>query len=189
MHPLKQYLSDVNESIQDFGTRVGASRQTLYRIIHGQQAPKPALARRIVEATGGDVTFEVLYPGSGANNGEVIDLAGENSADAPDHERLRLALAIVVNHLTPQDAASVPDDTVAIAAEAVANTYMALSSVTTRQGPDRLCQALRPVLEEILRENLETIAPAALDQGASLATQLYFQMWNDPLNSSAPPLR
>ena len=47
MHPLKQYLHDVDEPLQDFARRVGASRQTLYRIISGRQSPKPALASAI----------------------------------------------------------------------------------------------------------------------------------------------
>ena len=58
MHPLKQYLQDVDEPLQDFARRVGASRQTLYRIISGVQAPKPALAQRIP-------AFEAIKP-SGA---------------------------------------------------------------------------------------------------------------------------
>ena len=41
MHPLKQYLHDVEETFQDFAARVGVSRQTLYRIVSGAQAPKP----------------------------------------------------------------------------------------------------------------------------------------------------
>jgi|GEM_PF-1222563 len=179
MHPLKTYLRDMKESIADFGARVGASRQTLYRIIGGAQAPKPALARRIVEATGGAVSFEALYKGrsvSGGAGGEVIGFSGGGEGAPLNQERVRICLAIVVDHLAPKDRPDPPDDAVAIAAEAVVNTYIALSAVTTRQGPDRLRQALRPVLEEILREYAATPPPAAvLDRGADLATQIYFQ--------------
>lgn len=174
MHPLKQYLYDVDEPIQDFARRVGVSRQTLYRIISGRQSPKPALARRIVEATGSAVDFETLYK----LGGQKVDVVGMRlNRDAPPLERARLkvVLAIVVNHLSPAGQRSPPEDAIDIAAEAVVNTYIALSTVTTRQGPDRLRQALRPVLEEILQEYSDRPPPSLLDQGAALATQLYFQ--------------
>jgi DNA-binding XRE family transcriptional regulator len=175
MHPLKQYLQDIDETIQDFAQRVGASRQTLYRIIGGNQTPKPALARRIVEATGAAVAFEALYHGDPAQ-GEVVGLRAEYDAPLLEQDRLKVSLAIVINHLSPQDRQSPPDEAVEIAAEAVVNTYAALSPVTTRQGPDRLRQALRPVLEEILREfSGSPPPPSALDRGAELAAQLYFQ--------------
>jgi DNA-binding XRE family transcriptional regulator len=141
MHPLKQYLQDIDETIQDFAQRVGASRQTLYRIIGGNQTPKPALARRIVEATGAAVAFEALYHGDPAQ-GEVVGLRAEYDAPLLEQDRLKVSLAIVINHLSPQDRQSPPDEAVEIAAEAVVNTYAALSPVTTRQGPDRLRQAL-----------------------------------------------
>ncbi|NOX81872.1 MAG: helix-turn-helix transcriptional regulator [Alphaproteobacteria bacterium] len=182
MHPLKAYLRDVGETIQAFGARVSASRQTLYRIIGGAQAPKPALARRIVEATGGAVTFEALYPrpsGGPKTGGEVVGLNTGEAGGGLNPERVRVALAIVVDHLAVKDKPEPPDAAVTIAAEAVVNTYIALSTVTTRQGPERFCQALRPVLEEILREySASPPPPAALDRGAELATQIYFQSWN-----------
>ncbi len=180
MHPLKAYLRDVGESIQEFGARVSASRQTLYRIIGGAQAPKPALARRIVEATGGAVSFEALYQGPSlkGGGGDVVGLNAGEAGGGLNTGRVRVALAIVVDHLAAKDKPAPPDTAVTIAAEAVVNTYMALSTVTTRQGPERFCQALRPVLEEILREYSASPPPAAaLDRGAELATQIYFQSW------------
>ena len=177
MHPLREYLKDVDEPIQDFARRVGASRQTLYRIIAGRQTPKPPLARRIVEATGGAVSFETLYRGQGFDNGEVVGLNAGAEEPLLDGERIRLALAIVINHLTPKDSPEPPEHAVDVAAEAVVNTYAALSAVTTRQGPDRLCQALRPVLEEILRDYSAPPPPLALERGAELATDLYYQTW------------
>jgi DNA-binding XRE family transcriptional regulator len=180
MHPLKQYLADVQESVADFGVRVGASRQTLYRIINGRQSPKPALARRIVEATGGAVMFDALFPrpeSKGEGRGEIAPLMMREGAEL-DHQRLKVALAAVVHHLTAQQAPDPSDRTIEIAAEAAANTYAALRPVTTRQGPDRLTQALRPVLEEILRECADPVPPpGALDRGAQLATDLYYQSW------------
>ncbi len=181
MHPLKRYLSDLQESVADFSARVGASRQTLYRIINGRQSPKPALARRIVEATGGAVSLGDLFEPDAAQ-GKILPLpAGRNELELDNH-RLKLALAIVFNHLTAQGAPDPPERSVAIAAEAAANTYAALRPVTTRQGPARLTQALRPVLEEILRECADPVPPAgAIDRGAQLATELYYQSWGfDP---------
>lgn len=177
MHPLRRYLNDLEESIQDFGGRVGASRQTLYRIIRGAQAPKPALARRIVEATGGAVSFEALYNGREKSGAAVVALSVGDEESLLDQQRVRMALAVAIDHLSPPDRPGPPKEAVAIAAEAVVNTYMALSSVTSRQGPDRLCQALRPVLEEILREYSGPPPPSALDRGAALATELYYQTW------------
>jgi len=175
MHPLKQYLLEIDETIQDFAQRVGTSRQTLYRIIGGRQTPKPALARRIVEATGGTVAFEALYAGRDVQT-KIVRLEAGGEPSSLDQKRLKVAIAIVINHLSPEDYASLPDEALGIAAEAVMNTYTALSRVTTRRGPDRLKQALRPVIEEILREFVGSPPLAsALDRGAELATQLYFQ--------------
>lgn len=175
MHPLKQYLLDVDERIQDFAARVGVSRQTLYRIIAGIQAPKPVLARRIVEATGASVTLNMLY---GANVPSSADIVGLNTdANAPllDVERLKVAIAVVINHMRSPDLAPVAAETLDVAAEAIINTYVALAKVTSRRGPARLEQALRPVLEEILEETGGSAGAAALDRGAELAAQLYVQ--------------
>lgn len=173
MHPLKQYLYDVEERVQDFAERVGASRQTLYRIIAGIQAPKPILARRIVEATGGAVNLSMLYGNDGG--GEVIALRGDAGDDLLDPARLKLAFAVVVNHLRPEQAPPLPPDILDVAAEAAVNTYEALARLTTRLGPARLAQALRPALEEILKETGERPSASALDRGAELAAELYFQ--------------
>lgn len=178
MHPLKQYLTDLQESVTDFSVRVGTSRQTLYRIINGRQTPKPALARRIVEATGGAVSLNDLFAGGGGGEATIISWPAEQAEPALDNHRLKLALAIVFNHLTAVDAPDPPPRAIDIAAEATSNTYAALSPVTTRQGPARLTQALRPVLEEILRECADPVPPqGAIDHGAQLATDLYYQAW------------
>jgi len=177
MHPLRQYLGDVKETVQNFSARVGISRQTLYRIVNDRQAPKPALARRIVEATGGVVSFDALYRARGGG-AEIVAL--ERTADegnALDFRRILMSLSVVANQLTPQCAKGPPEQALEIAAEAAINTFVALEKVTTRQGPDRLRQALRPVLEEILTEYLAFAPPAAaLDEGANLASIIYYQM-------------
>lgn len=175
MHPLKKYLLDVRESVPEFGARVGASRQTLYRIINGQQSPKPALARRVVEATGNAVTLNDLFGAADGSGAAIVSLPPAEDAGL-DLRRLKIALSIVLNHLSVNENAAPPDHAVEIAAEAAANTYLALAPVTTRHGPARLTQALRPVLEEILREYAGSPPPpGALDRGAELATDLYYQ--------------
>ncbi|MEM8772498.1 MAG: hypothetical protein AAGD92_12690 [Pseudomonadota bacterium] len=181
-HPLRIYLADVDESVSDFGARVGASRQSLYRIMSGGQTPKPALARRIVEATGGVVTFDALFGGPGKGSAKFLSIAGGQDAPELDRDRLKIAISIVVNHVTPEASDPPPDDAVEIAAEAAANTHAALAPVTTRQGAARLRQALRPVLEEILQEFSDPPPTAhSLDGAADLATQLYYQSWRlDP---------
>ncbi len=175
MHPLRRYLRNVDEGFQDFAARVGVSRQTLYRIVSGVQAPKPMLARRIVEATGGAVTLDMLYSGKAQGGAEVVTLNARAEEPLLDPERLRLAFAVVINHLRAEDSAPVSAVMLSVAAEAAVNTYAALSRLTTRQGPARLAQALRPVLEEILKESGGAPAPSALDRGAELAAELYFQ--------------
>ena len=175
MHPLKEYLKAVDEPIRDFAARVGASRQTLYRIIAGAQAPKPILARRIVEATGGAVSMDTLYNGGRSGAAIIVNLDRRDDAPILDCERVKNAVAAVVHHLSPPDAPAPSAAMVEIAAEAVVNTYVALSRLTTRQGPDRLAQALRPVLGEILQECGRPASSSALDRGADLGAQLYYQ--------------
>ena len=173
-HPLRQYLSDVGESHQDFALRVGTSRQTLYRLINGDQTPRPALASRIVEATGGAVTFNMLYGDPKRAGADIVGLSRGNTEPLLDYKRMHMALNIVVDHLTPKDC-QVTTPLLHIGVEAAVNTYEALSVVTSREGPARLAQALRPVLEEMLQELGVPISASAVDRGADLAAQLYLQ--------------
>ena len=175
MHPLKQYLLDVEERIQAFAERVGASRQTLYRIIGGLQVPKPMLARRIVEATGGAVTMDMLYGGDRPGSADIIPLNARDDDPQLNQESLKFAIAVVANHLRAPNAPPTPSNLLEIATEAVTNTYTALARLTTHRGQARLAQALRPVLEEILKESGGAPAPSALDRGAQLAAELYLQ--------------
>ncbi len=173
MHPLKRYLTDVACWTSQNG--VGASRQSLYRIFSGVRAPKPMLARRIVGATGGAVTLDMLYGDKARASAEIIGFRPREEELLLDGERLNLAIAVVINHLRAEDCAPVGNDLLAVAADAVVNTYAALARLTTRQGPARLAQALRPVLEEILKETGSAPAPSALERRAELAAELYFQ--------------
>lgn len=180
MHPLRIYLRDLSEPMRDFAKRVGVSRQTLYRIASGHQFPKPGLARRIVEATGGEVSFEALYENGDDALGVVISFEKRQEDQPLDYERLRLAIAVVVEYLAAPGLEALHDEAIDMAVEAVINTYAALSKVTTRFGPDRLRQALRPVLEEILRDIGQDPPPArVLERCALLAAEFYFRERTD----------
>lgn len=86
-------------------------------------------------------------------------------------------MAIVDYHLSPRDKSAPGDDDLKIAAEAVVNIYAALTEVTSREGQDRLQQALRPVLGEILKDFVGSATSLTLDRAADLVTELYYQLW------------
>ncbi|MEX0645503.1 MAG: helix-turn-helix transcriptional regulator [Parvularculaceae bacterium] len=170
-HPLKDYIVATADTVAGFARRVGTSRQTISRIIAGLQSPKPDLARRIAEATGGAVPLEAFF------GPRVEDLAGRRSADdALDVDLLAIILRFVLRTVADPSAPPPADETIDVAAEAVASTHAALARVTTRRGPDRLAQALRPVLEEIQKECPELLLSLErLDEAAASAGALYFQ--------------
>lgn len=170
-HPLKDYIVASGDSVAGFARRVGASRQTISRIIAGRQSPKPELARRIAEATGGAVPLEALF------GPRVTDLAERRAAeDALDVDLLAPILRFVLRTIAGPSAPRPSEATIDVAADAVAGTHAALARVTTRRGPDRLAQALRPVLEEIQKECPELLLPPErLDEAAASAGALYFQ--------------
>ena len=160
----------VEEPITDFAARVGASRQTLYRIISRSQAPKPTLARLIVEATGGAVSWEALYQ-------NAQQAPEERARDAPglDRARLKTAIAAVYDHFAPQGAASAPDVLLGTGVKAVIEIYEALSLLSDRSDREQLGQALRPVLECVLSRGGTRLPPMAVDRTVKLGVDLYFQ--------------
>jgi transcriptional regulator with XRE-family HTH domain len=170
-HPLKVYIESSADTVAGFARRIGVARQTISRIIAGQQTPKPELARRIAEATGGAVPFEIFY------GVQVADLAERRVFEEElDVDLLAPILRFVLRTIADPSAPAPRGDTIDVAAEAVANTHAALARVTTRRGPDRLAQALRPVLEEIRKESPELLLPLErLDEAAASAGALYFQ--------------
>ncbi|MGE0409170.1 MAG: helix-turn-helix domain-containing protein [Amphiplicatus sp.] len=168
IHPLKDYIVSSGDSIAGFARRIGVSRQSVFRIIAGRQTPKPALARRIVEATGGAVSFETFY------GARVADLSARRGEEGLNPDLLALVLRYVLGRVVATPAPLAPA-MIDAAAEAVVNTHAALSKITTRRGPDRLAQALRPVLEEIRKEYPELrLRPERLDEAANAAGDLYF---------------
>lgn len=59
-HPISRYLESAGRKVSDLARASGTSRQTLYRLIKGEQEPSAALARRIKEATDGAITMDDL---------------------------------------------------------------------------------------------------------------------------------
>lgn len=57
---LGDYLEKNSIKKKDFAKRVGITRVSLHRIIHGKQTPRPGLLSRIIGATGGEVTLAEL---------------------------------------------------------------------------------------------------------------------------------
>ena len=173
-HPLLDYIRATDDTQAGFAARIGVSRRTLGRIISGERAPKPEIARRIVEATGGAVSLELLL---GADKGVLSDL----SAIRADEEVidssllgpvLRHALGTIANPTAPSPSQQV----IEAAAEAAANTHAALARVTTRHGRDRLSQALLPVLEEIRRDFPELgLDPGRMNEAVRTAVVLYYE--------------
>lgn len=171
MHPLRQYLMSVEEPITDFAARVGASRQTLHRIISRAQAPKPALARMIVEATGGAVSWEALY-----QDARYSPPAPEERAQGPaglEQMRLKTAIAAIYNHFAAKGADPAPDALIGAGVKASIEIYEALSCFAGRPDTERLAQTLRPVLECILSEGGTRLSPALVERAVKLGADLY----------------
>lgn len=165
-HPLEDYLAAAGDRVEDFAARVGVEAARLRRVIAGEEAPDPALARRIVEAAGGAVLFESLY------GGEVAAFPARDD-EAIDPVRLAPLVEAALRETGMAEADAVL--AAPVAAEAIADACAALARVTTRRGPDRLLQALRPVFAEILTETPDLCVPSdALDRAAALAAQRYF---------------
>lgn len=173
-HPLKDYLDNVEDTIPAFARRIGVAPALLQRIIAGEEWPQPALARRIVDAVGGAVPFEALYELHGV---VVADFAARRDQDDDLDEDLLAAVmyAAIQSMFGPDEAAAISRRPIEIAAEAASNTYAALARVTTRQAlTDRVAQALRPVLEEILKDCAASdCAPDRFDEAACHIAALY----------------
>lgn len=58
---LRNWLDEKGLSARDFAARVDVSEGQMSRILRGLSQPSPALARRIDEATGGQVTPSDLF--------------------------------------------------------------------------------------------------------------------------------
>lgn len=167
-HPLRDFIAETNDTLTAFSRRIGVSRRTLSRILAGA-APRPDVARRIVEATGGAVAFDALY----ASAAPVADLTALRRDDAPDLDADLLTQ--VLGHVLGVIAGrGIDPETAAAAAEAAVGTHAALAAVTTRRGRDRLAQALRPVLAETQKDCPELgLSRDRLDEAVRRTVLLY----------------
>lgn len=177
MEPLLTYLRETRTTPKAFAKLIGLDADRLQKMLDGETPVEPAIAQRMVDATGGALLLEELTAFDESAS-VVVDLRSRFASGADDidagalTEILRTALPSLLGGGRRKGDDRLP----ALAAEAAAHTYLALSTVTTRFGADRLFQALRPVFAEILEESG---APAAsrrrIDEEARRAVDAYFQ--------------
>lgn len=60
MSALDQYLAETGESATSFAGRVGCDVSTIVRIRQRKYSPNVELAKKIIDATGGRLSFEDL---------------------------------------------------------------------------------------------------------------------------------
>ncbi|MEK7264674.1 MAG: hypothetical protein AAB227_01120 [Pseudomonadota bacterium] len=171
------FLRETRTTPKSFAKLIGLDADRFERLLSGADPIDPSLAQRMVDATGGALLLTDLIgqsPGAGA----IVDLRSRFAADASDidAEKLTAILAALLPKLIGGARRTGDEHLPRLAADAAAHTYAALSTVTTRRGPDRLIQALQPVFAEIL-EDLSAPASARrrLQQTSEEAAALYFQ--------------
>jgi hypothetical protein len=176
MEPLRTYLRETRTTPKAFAKLIGVDAGRLERMLAGGEAIAPALARRMVDATGGALLIEDLS-GEAPGAGVVIDLRERFAGQGAEIDATRLTeiLSPLMPALIGGSRRKGDDRLPGLAAEAAANTYAALATVTSRSGSDRLVQALRPVFSEILEElSAPRAARQRIAQMARKAAELYF---------------
>lgn len=150
MQALKDYLETHGVSVEALARMIAVEATALQNILSGAAAPDRRIAQRIVDITDGVVTFDDLA----ANPAGIIDLnARAATVDVEiDQSALTRVLAEILPALVGGAKRKGDEHLPRLAADAVANAYAALSTVTTRRNADRLVQALLPVFVEILAE-------------------------------------
>lgn len=177
MEALLTYLRETRTTPKAFAKLIGLDAEPFARLLSGEEGIEPSIAQRIVDATGGAIFLEDLTGGDEPIR-VIVDMRGRFASGAPDIDVERLAgiLAALLPAMLGGSRRKGDNRLPGLAAEAAANTYSALSTVTTRSGADRLVQALRPVFAEILEEmSAPTLAHHKLDFVARRAAELYFQ--------------
>jgi len=61
MHPIRRYCEATQTTQTELARRVGLQRSALSEYIAGRSYPSPATAKRIVAATGGEISISELY--------------------------------------------------------------------------------------------------------------------------------
>ncbi|MCB2113573.1 MAG: hypothetical protein KDD85_08495 [Parvularculaceae bacterium] len=175
MDALLTYLRETRTTPKAFAKMIGVDISHFDDILAGVAALDASLAQRMIDATGGALMLEDLV---GETGGEIVDLRSRFVAGGADIDVESLAgiLAMLLPELIGGARRSGDKRLPALAAEAAANTYAALSTVTSRSGADRLMQALRPVVSEILEEMSAPRQPRR-DPEAMIrrAAEIYFQ--------------
>ncbi len=174
MHPLQQYLSETGLSFAEFCRSAGIGVSELNEIVAGRKIPSVELAMRISDLTDGVVTIEDMMGGELS----VVDarIAFAHGTERIDEALLAQALSLTLPEVLGGGRRRGDVALPQLAAEAAANTYDALSTVSSHQGADRLVQALRPVLLEILAESFVVqIDRSVLEATLTRTSELYFQ--------------
>lgn len=177
MDALIAFLRDTRTTPKAFARLIGLDAGRFERILSGEEAVDPTVAQRMVDATGGALQLsDLIYQTPAAAT--VVDFRGRFAGETADIDTDLLAgiLATLLPKLIG-GARRVGDEHLPrLAADATAHTYLALSTVTTRRGPERLIQALQPVFAEIL-EDLSAPEPARrrLQRTCEEAAALYFR--------------
>lgn len=176
MESLLTYLRETRTTAKAFAKLIGLEPGRLQRMLDGLETVDGSIAQRMVDATGGALRLEDLVSGDRPSN-VVVDLRSRFASDADEIDigSLTGILNDCFQALLGGGRRKGDDRLPALAAEAAAHTYLALSTVTTQRGEDRLIQALRPVFGAILEEF--AAPPAAyrrLDHEVRRAAELYF---------------
>lgn len=177
MDGLKTYLRETRMTAAAFAKLIGVDVETVDRLLRGDMIADFDLAQRMIDATGGALLHEdflCVEPESRS----VLDLRSRfrSQAEGIDPSILAEALGRAIPALIGGARRQGDEHLPRLAADAAAHTYLALSTITSRRGPDRLRQALRPVLLEILEEmSAAETAFDRVDQAIETATTLYFQ--------------
>jgi len=177
MEALAAYIRETGTTAKAFARLLGIESDHLERLLAGDETAELSLAQRILDATGGALVLADLLPNP-AGSAAVVDLRSRLAADSVeiDVERLSAILTTLLPRLIGGARRSGDRHLPRLAADAAAHTYAALSTVTTRRGPDRLIQALQPVFAEILEDlSAPTASKRQLRQTSEEAAALYFQ--------------
>jgi hypothetical protein len=151
MKALLDHLAATGDRPADFARRIGLEPEILQRALEGGAMLDRSVLLRIIDLSGGALTLADLDGEAGV--AEVADFRARFAAkDEIDIEALTSALAEALLPLFGGMRRKGDEFLPRLAAEATAGAYDALSTITTRRGADRLAQALRPVVEEILAE-------------------------------------
>ncbi len=167
MQSLQNYLASSGASLEDIARSIAVDAGDLGRMLAGEAEMDRRVAQRIVDITDGAVSMTDLLP---AMTG-VVNLGAHraNAQAAIDQAALTSVLAEILPALVGGAKRKGDEHLPRLAADAVANAYEALSSVTTRRNADRLVQALLPVFAEILEE--ASAPPSRRREAAPLAEE------------------